>query len=206
MAAISNDDLESLISPYSSLISEAVLEAWAGYLKTPKRHLYCARTRANVVWDLVTAALEAALDPLPKMHVSRSNNSCLFMIGQVMAFRFKKADASGMSSNYPTQMAVAFHDPEQLILGIPEAARTELVYVLNKLETEINEIKFIRRNGDVMIWDHVIYNSSMVEVVKPESTENEQDKSVARRKLASVKVSPQEIPSTALDKDFISNE
>lgn len=165
MTTLSDDELAAIISPVETQISEAVLYAWSTWLETPNKRYFCARTRANIIWDIATRTLEEKLDPLPNIHVNRSSNTCMFMIGQQLTFRFKKADENGVSSNYPTPMALAFHDPDQYVLGIPEAVKTEIVYVLNKLETEISTIKLVRRNGDTVAWSHPIYDRNLASVI-----------------------------------------
>lgn len=157
---LSDADVSVLIKPYEQAISDAVIKAWKLWLGVPNRAMFCNRTRANIVWDYAVGALEEALDPLPGIHVNRSGNTCIFMLSQQLAFRFKKADEKGLSRNYPTAMALAFHDPEQQVLGIPEALKTEIIYILNKLETEILHVKLVRRDGESVAWAHTIYDRS----------------------------------------------
>ncbi|VVN10854.1 hypothetical protein [Pseudomonas fluorescens] len=175
MTTLSDDELATIISPVETKISEAVLYAWSTWLETPNKRYFCARTRANIIWDIATRTLEEKLDPLPNIHVNRSSNTCMFMIGQQLTFRFKKADENGVSSNYPTPMALAFHDPEQYVLGIPEAVKTEIVYALNKLETEISTIKLVRRNGDTVAWSHPIYDRNLANVIAIDTSAPEQE-------------------------------
>jgi hypothetical protein len=186
MMTLSDDELAAIIGPVETKISEAILYAWSTWLETPNKSYFCARTRANMIWDIATRTLEEKLDPLPSIHVNRSSNTCMFMIGQQLTFRFKKADENGVSSNYPTPMALAFHDPEQYVLGIPEAVKTEIVYVLNKLETEISTIKLVRRNGDTVAWSHPIYDRNLAKVVAIDTTEHVQ-KVAPRKARASIK-------------------
>lgn len=191
MTSLADSDLSELIKPFESHISEAILQAWNVWLATPLRTVFCNRTRANMVWDIATKALEETLDPLPNIHVNRSANTCIFMIGQQLAFRFKKADEKGVSSNYPTAMALAFHDPEQRVLGIPEAVKTEIIYVLNKLETEINHIKLVRRDGASVAWTHSVYERHTAPVISiaaaAQEKQTDQQKVVPKKRRASVK-------------------
>lgn len=186
MTILSDAELSEIIGPVETKISEAVLYAWSAWLSTPNKSYFCARTRANIVWDIATRALEEKLDPMPSIHVNRSSNTCMFMIGQQLTFRFKKADENGVSSNYPTPMALAFHDPEQYVLGIPEAVKTEIVYVLNKIETEISTIKLVRRNGDAVAWSHSIYDRNTPNVVAINAADPVQE-ATPRRARASIK-------------------
>ncbi|MEE3507778.1 MULTISPECIES: hypothetical protein [unclassified Pseudomonas] len=204
MTTLSDSELAAIIGPVETRISEAVLYAWSTWLETPNKKYFCARTRANMIWDIATRTLEEKLDPLPSIHVNRSSNTCMFMIGQQLTFRFKKADENGVSSNYPTPMALAFHDPEQYVLGIPEAVKTEIVYVLNKLETEISTIKLVRRNGDTVAWSHPIYDRNLAKVFAINTTEHTQ-KVTPRKARASIKREIAEKLATALDKSTPKN-
>jgi hypothetical protein len=190
---LSDSEISNLIKPYEQVIAEAVLKGWKQWLEVPNRALFYNRTRANVVWDYTVGALEEALDPLPGVHVNRAGNTCIFMIGQQLAFRFKKGDEKGFSSNYPTPMALAFHDPEQQVLGIPEAVKTEIIYILNKLETEIFQIRMVRRDGESVAWSHPVYERPVASVeaipaVLPAApSKDSQDAQPAKRRRASVK-------------------
>lgn len=186
MTILSDSELAEIIGPVESKISEAVLYAWSAWLATPNKSYFCARTRANIIWDLATRTLEEKLEPMPSIHVNRSSNTCMFMIGQQLTFRFKKADENGVSSNYPTPMALAFHDPEQYALGIPEAVKTEIVYSLNKLETEISAIKLVRRNGDTVAWSHSIYDRNMNNIIAINTADQVQE-ATPRKARASIK-------------------
>lgn len=186
MTILSDDQLAEIIAPVEEKISEAALNAWDAWLKIPNKSYFCSRTRANIIWDIATRALEEKLDPMPGINVNRSSNTCLFMIGQQLTFRFKKADENGVSSNYPTSMALAFHDPEQYVLGIPEAVKTEIVYALNKLETEISTIKLVRRNGDTVAWSHSIYDRNEANVVAINTVDTQQE-TTPRKPRVSVK-------------------
>lgn len=192
-AQLSDSEISNLIKPYEQVIADAVLKGWKQWLEVPNRAQFYNRTRANVVWDYTIGALEEALDPLPGIHVNRAGNTCIFMIGQQLAFRFKKGDEKGFSSNYPTPMALAFHDPEQQVLGIPEAVKTEIIYILNKLETEIFQVRMVRRDGESVAWSHPVYERPVAPVeaiptglpVAP--SKDSQGAQPARRRRATVK-------------------
>lgn len=197
MTTLSDSELAALISPFENQISGAILKAWSTWLENPQKHIFCARTRANMIWDIATKALEEELDPLPGIHVNRSANTCIFMIGQQLAFRFKKADEKGVSSNYPTPMALAFHDPEQIVLGIPEAIKTEVIYVLNKLETEINHIKLVRRNGASVAWSLPMYERRTAKLANIVAVDTV--KTAPRKRRVSIKREVAETMTPAVD-------
>lgn len=84
-----------------------------------------------------------------------------------MLFRFKKADEAGHSSNVATRPALAFHDHEQNLFGLPKVHRVEVVYELNRLETQIDDICVVARNGDQIAWEYSLLDAGEAAVPLP---------------------------------------
>ena len=66
--------------------------------------------------------------------------------------RCKKANRQLLSSNYPTQHAMDFHDPQVDMFG--GVSRLELVYVIDKEEICIEKVALVKRIKDLVIWSH----------------------------------------------------
>ena len=75
-----------------------------------------------------------------------------FLVDDCVLFRFKKGNEVGISANVPTQLALAYHDHEQDLLGLPEVCRVEIVYQLNALQTEVVDVLVVARDGDRIAW------------------------------------------------------
>ena len=90
-----------------------------------------------------------------------------FLIRDTVLFRFKKADGTGRSSNVTTQLALAFHDHDQDLFGLPEVQRVEVVYKLNRLETQIVDICVVARNGDQIAWEYSLLGAGEATVPLP---------------------------------------
>ncbi|MFN3634783.1 MAG: hypothetical protein ACK4UZ_03515 [Rhizobium rhizophilum] len=97
------------------------------------------------------------------------NETMKFLVRNEVLFRFKKADATGRTSNVATQLALAFHDHEQDLFGLPEVQRVEVVYKLNRLETQVEDVCVVARNGDSVAWEYSLLDASEAVVPLPMS-------------------------------------
>ena len=125
----------------------------------------CKRSRANFVWEQIVERAHAALSDNDTVHVIDGHETMKFLVQDAVLFRFKKADDSGRTANVATQLALAFHDHEQNLFGLPEVLRVEVVYKLNKLETSIQDICVVARDGDQVAWEYSLLDAD--DVVQP---------------------------------------
>ena len=115
----------------------------------------CNRSRANFVWEQIIDRAIKAVTGMPGVRYPRANETFTFIIDAgVVAFRFKKADEEGVSANLPTQTALAFHDHQMRLPGIQASNRVEVVYQLDALETQIEDILVVARDGDHVLWHY----------------------------------------------------
>ncbi len=128
---------------------------------------WCKRSRANFVWEQIIERANAALVEHDAVHVIDDNETMKFLIRDSVLFRFKKTDETGRSSNIATQLALAFHDHEQEMLGLPEVQRVEVVYKLNRLETQIDDICVVARNGDQIAWEYSLLDTGEAAILLP---------------------------------------
>lgn len=136
-------------------VVSAIIDAWDDWLTSKYIGVWrCKRSRANFVWEQIIDRAHSALQELDSVHVIGGNETMRFLVRDVVLFRFKKADETGRSSNVATQLALAFHDHEQDLFGLPEVQRVEVVYKLNRLETQIEDICVVARNGELIAWEY----------------------------------------------------
>jgi hypothetical protein len=109
------------------------------------------RSRANYIWEELACRAEATFASDPSVRIHPKHQSCWFHIDGLV-FRFKKSDSSGLTSNYPTQAALDYHDQQEDLPGIPKVQRLEVTYVLNKLETAVHDILLVARDQDRVLW------------------------------------------------------
>lgn len=149
---LSQAEVEARLAPYKACIVRLILAAWADWIASGKRGRWKRRrSRANYIWEELVCRAEAAFANDPAVQIIPKNQSVIFVVDD-LAFRFKKSDASGLTKNYPTQTALEFHDQQGELPGIPKAQRLEVTYVLNKLETTVQDILLVARNRGEVLW------------------------------------------------------
>lgn len=159
MSLPNKEEVKNHLSKIEPDIHQIVLGAWKDWQdSTESKRARFPRTRANIVWDRM---IDRALDLFARFKeikvVTYQNQTYSFIINDSVLFRFKKGNPKGLSQNYPTQLALAFHDHAQKLLfkGI-EYSRVEIVYILNELETQIKNIQVIARNKNQILWGYNI--------------------------------------------------
>lgn len=145
-------EVEARLTPYMARIVRLVLDAWADWMASGKSGRWKRRrSRANYMWEELACGAEVAFANDPGIRIHPKNQSCWFHINGLV-FRFKKSDASGLTSNYPTQAALDYHDQQEQLPGIPKVQRLDVTYVLNKLETAVQDILLVARDQDRVLW------------------------------------------------------
>lgn len=151
------------IAPISGIIVRCVLDAWADWRASPYAGRWrCKRSRANFVWEQIVDKCIAQLTGTEGVHIERRDESFGFFVNDDVFFRIKKADRGGLTSNVPTQNALAFHDPEKDLFGFRPIQRVEIVYQLNPLETEVADVAVVARDGAKVAWSERLLKSAQV--------------------------------------------
>jgi hypothetical protein len=102
----------------------------------------------------MTTRAETVLQDSPEVTIVYGHQTKWFIIGDRVLFRFKKGNQNGLSSNVATTQALAFHDPQENLPGIPDLIRVEAVYVLNDLATGIESLHVVRRSRARVAWSY----------------------------------------------------
>lgn len=145
--------VQSIIANYREPIVAAVLGAWEDWLASPHVGTWrCKRSRANFIWEQIIERAHIAFDGSPGVHILDGQETFKFLVEDQVLFRFKKGDDAGLTANVPTQLALAFHDHDQNLLGLPEVYRVEVVYQLNRLETQVVDVIVVARDEDKVAW------------------------------------------------------
>lgn len=160
MPLISREDAHQVISPYFGDFEHIFRTAWRDWMHNPSAPRMQTKTfRANFVWD--TLQYHAKAQFLNRQGIVASPlGSChgVLVDGRIF-IKLKKANERLLSSNIPTQMALAFHDQEEdLFDGI---VRLEVVYVLSKDETELEKIVLLQRHQQNILWSIDIRSQAM---------------------------------------------
>ena len=149
--------------------------AWQDWLTSSEAgRTRFSRTRAAVVWERMIDRAITAFDAIPGIRHIEKFQTVSFIIDDYVLFRFKKADSNYLSRNIQTKLALAFHDPNARFPYFEnmDFIRVEVVYILNKLETELQGIYVVARQGRKTLWHY--------DIGVPEATAKEFPESVRR--------------------------
>ena len=149
---LSQSEVENRLAPFIPSIQKVILEAWADWMASGKSGRWKRRrSRANYMWEELVCRAEATFAGHPDVRIHPKNQSSWFVIDDVV-YRFKKSDSSGYTSNVPTQAALDYHDQQEDLPGIPAIQRLEITYVLNTLETAVQDILLVARHQGRVLW------------------------------------------------------
>jgi len=159
-------DVRKVLGPHEQTILEIVHGAWQDYqdLGLAGRLRY-KRTRAGLVHEFM---VQRAMDAWPAgsgVTWVEKDETAKFIVGGEAVIRFKKADQNGLGSNIMTDAVLAFIDPQMDLPGIPALSKVEVVYSLNALETKVEAVAVVARDGDRELWSYVIDDVGGAEVV-----------------------------------------
>lgn len=141
------------------------------------------------MWEQVVDKCIAQLAGKQGVHIERRDESFGFFVNDDVFFRIKKADRGGLTSNVPTQSALAFHDPEKNLFGFRPIQRVEIVYQLNPLETEVADVAIVARDGAKVAWSaRLLQSAQVLPATSPMGVETHNDNQT-RKPLTRVKKS-----------------
>lgn len=146
-------EVENRLAAYYPAIKDIIFGAWSDWLSSPHQGVWsCNRSRAVFVWEQMIIRAKKKFADDPRVEILRKNESYVFLVDGLFLFRFKKSDVQGYTRNYPTQSALDFHDPQEELPGLPKVSRFDLGYVLNNLQTAVEDILLVARVRDSVRW------------------------------------------------------
>lgn len=159
--------VRGVLAPYETQLFQAMHGAWDDWkaLALGGRLLFPGRTRACLVHDFIVQRAIAAFTGDPAVRLIQRDETAKFVIADQVLLRFKKADENGLGSNIETQATLDYIEQQLELPGVPDVHKIEVVYVLNKLRTQIDRIAVVARDGDVRLWDYVLAPVTTAEIV-----------------------------------------
>ncbi|TWO68085.1 hypothetical protein FN976_24425 [Caenimonas sedimenti] len=149
---MSTEQAKQFFQPYQTQLRSVVNEAWDDWRKNPMApQLQHRRVRATCVWNQFIARARRTFGDAANVRVTTLREWEGLLFHDRVFVRFKKASAQLLSRNYPTPLALDFHDSDKDLFGTG-IKRVELVYVLDKSETEIERICLVQRHGQRIAW------------------------------------------------------
>jgi hypothetical protein len=153
------EEVRAVLDPTRDVVLDVILGAWRDWRDSPQSGTWrCKRSRASFVWEQMIDRAHRAFDGNGRVRILDGHETFKFLVDGRVLFRFKKADEVGLSANIPTQLALAFHDHDQNLFGLPDVYRIEIVYQLNQLETDVVDILVVARDEDWIVWTYSLLN------------------------------------------------
>ena len=151
------DDVRRLLAEREPVITRIVLDAWDQWWRNTERPQLYRRTRATLVHNYMMTLSRHAFVADRGVHVIDGQETHFFLVEDRLLFRFKKGDENGVSNNIDTQAALAFNDPQQMLIDLPDVGRVDIVYILNTFETLVSRVLVVARDGDRVAWSYTIH-------------------------------------------------
>lgn len=150
--------VRAILGKYENVLFNAIHGGWGDWqaLQLGGRLLFPARSRACVVYDFIVQRAMTALADANDVRVIQRDETVKFVFADTVALRFKKANDNGLGSNILTQATLGFVDQQQELPGMPNLHKVEVVYVLNRLQTRIEQVLVVARDHDTCLWSYDI--------------------------------------------------
>jgi hypothetical protein len=158
------DQVQADLEDFHARIRKVVEQAWTEWRAIAEFRaennyapLLYSRTVANLMFDAIAryAIAEFAGDTSVRIEIEAQTIK-LFFRGSVLA-RFKKGDDNKLGQNIPTQAALAFEFVDGIFPGLPpETAKVEFIWVANEINTNLEHVLVVARDGDRLLWDYEI--------------------------------------------------
>lgn len=164
MSRPTKDNVQRVLGPYHSRIRLVVEKAWAEWRTVAAMRaegklppLLYSRTVANNIFDAIARIAVAEFAGDGSVHLKIEAQTVKFHFQDGVLARFKKADENKLGRNIPTQSAIAFADPDCLSQDLPPAtAKVEFVWIANELQTDLEHVLVVARDGSRLLWDYEI--------------------------------------------------
>ena len=151
--------VKAVLQPFEDALVNIVLKAWEDSADDRSRYQY-KRTLRCIMHERIMRVASAAFDGAPGVHIHEKHETAYFIFDGVIA-RIKHGDERGMGRNNHTQSSFAFINPEaepwELPLGLPHEQRVDVAYLLNGLETRVEQILVTGRDGETPLWSYPLY-------------------------------------------------
>ena len=185
MALDDEKAVRAILAKYETTIFQIVGGAWDEWraLQLGGRLQFLARSRACLVYDFIVQRAIAAFADDPTVRVLSGDETAKFVFSDTVVARFKKANGNGLGSNISTQATLGFVDQEQELPGLPNVYKVEVVYVLNRLQTQVDQVVVAARHGNACLWNYVLIPDTTAEIIPLQLVAPQDSERGARIKL-----------------------
>lgn len=158
MAIPDQSRVKELLNPHNDAVVAVISTAWARWEKNPERAQLYRRARACLVHNYMMLDAIPNLPEDDRIKPVEGQETALFLISDELVIRFKKGNEKGLTSNIGTQAVLEYNDPEESLslLGLPDLIRVDVAYVLNDLQTMVQDVLVVARDNDKVAWSYSI--------------------------------------------------
>jgi hypothetical protein len=176
--------INPIVRPYEERIVKIETRAWDTWWKSSAKRTYgYKRVRACAVHELMVREARKEFSGERGVRIVEGQETIYLLIKDRVILRLKKGDHRGLGQNNPTQQSLALisasADIYALPLGLPDVQRADVTYILNRLETRIDQVLIVGREGRRKLWDYAIYPREAAPVtmfpVKPKAPATQDD-------------------------------
>jgi hypothetical protein len=177
--------VRAALAKYETKLSDAIYGAWQDWRELPLigRLKFVGRSRACLVYDFIVQRAMATLADDTSVNFIEGDETVKLVFDGIVALRFKKANESGVGSNIKTQATLGFVEQQQELPGIPGVHKVEMVYVLNRLQTKIDQVLVVARDGDRCLWSYEVTTNGGAAIVPMPQPQPSKDDRGARIKV-----------------------
>lgn len=98
------------------------------------------------MWEATIDRVVGGLQDDAGVRIGSHYDTRSFIFDDSVLCCFKKGDVAWFSRNYPTQLALAFHEHREDLFGHLGLTRVEVVHVLNRHQTGVESVAVVARN------------------------------------------------------------
>lgn len=151
--------VRSVLGPQEPCLCGMFERSWQTVASLPGRsQMDYKRTVATLMHQFMMNEVRAEFGEGGEVRRMESHETIRLLVGRTLVVRLKKMDRRGFARAIPTQTTLALTNALDSSLfdtsEMPTIFNVDMGYVLNELETRIEDILVAARYGDAVIWSY----------------------------------------------------
>jgi hypothetical protein len=147
------EDVRRTISPdREAKAVRAFHAAWRDVQVDQSKYNIWARTRANMMFERLTVRLQEEFASDSSVRFFFADETIKITFDNLILGRCKKANDRRLGQNVPTQAVMTFCEADDELPGFSGLQKVEILYVVNRVGTAIEQIFVQARDGDMRLW------------------------------------------------------
>lgn len=134
------DHVERILAKHdrNRKVREAIDFGWHSRTGCPGHATWARKgTRASVVWEGSRQRFQELMFDDPDCAIIPHHDTFSYVLDDSLLLRFKKANVTLQTNNYPTPLHGLFDEHDEDLFGYNGLQRVEAVYVLDRFETKM---------------------------------------------------------------------